>query len=275
MTDSLCKKVKKYYERRSMYTIKYTAKIFFFAMALLTSRYVVALSAQAQAKGFVELSSIDPTIQVSLRYFSNENFVGRLVQGYKKSVVIMTEKTAQALKKVQEDVSKDGYCLVVYDAYRPQQAVQDFMTWSVYIEDQLKKSQYYPRVDKARVFELGYVAERSGHSRGSTVDLTIIKKGSTVHPVREEKRTLLDGFTITFLNDGTVDMGSSFDLFDVASHFKNDVIAAEYKERRTYLQNVMVKHGFKPYAEEWWHFTLKNEPFPPGTDSHYFNFPVE
>jgi D-alanyl-D-alanine dipeptidase len=234
------------------------------------------LSKEARQKGFVYLHEIDPSIQVSLRYYSDENFLGRSVNAYNKDVLMMTRDAAKALKRVQAEFKKDGYELVIYDAYRPQDAVDNFMVWSLAINDQIKKAQYYPRVDKARVFELGYVAERSGHSRGSTADLTIIKKGQKVHDVIESKRTLLDGFTITFLDDGTVDMGSSFDLFDVASHYENAVIAPEYKKMRIYLHDMMVKHGFKPYAEEWWHFTLANERHPASRgDSSYFNFPVE
>lgn len=235
----------------------------------------MALSEEARSKGFVYLHEVDPTVLVSLRYYSNENFVGRRVDGYKKPVVILTKQAAEALKKAHHEFKKDGYELVIYDAYRPQQAVDNFMRWSLDITDQSKKLQYYPRVNKADVFKLGYVAERSGHSRGSTVDLTIIKKGKKLHEVKESKRKLVDGFTITFLDDGTVDMGSSFDLFDVASHFENEVIAANYKKLRTYLKEVMEKHGFKNYAEEWWHFTLKNEPYPAYSNESYFNFPVE
>lgn len=242
---------------------------------LLSLSTAHALTPEARAKGFVYLHEIDPTIKVSPRYHSDENFVGAVVDGYKKDVVILTQQTAAALKKVQEDVKKDGYCLVVYDAYRPQQAVDHFMRWSKDVKDQAKKEYYYPRVDKARVFELGYVAEKSGHSRGSTVDLTLIKDGESVHAIKPAQRTLLDNFSITYLDDGTIDMGSSFDLFDVASHYENDLIAREYKARRTYLKNIMEKHGFKNYSEEWWHFTLKNEPFPANQDSSYFNFPVK
>lgn len=242
---------------------------------LITFGSCFALSEAARSKGFVYLHEIDPTILVSVRYNSDENFVGKPVDGYKESVIIVTKQTAEALKKVQEDLEKDGYCLVVYDAYRPQEAVNHFMRWSEDVADQLKKDRYYPRVDKAKVFDLGYVARRSGHSRGSTVDLTIINAGDALHPIQAEKRTLLDGFVITFLDDGTVDMGSSFDLFDVASHFENNLIEEEFKKLRTYLKTVMEKHGFKNYAKEWWHFTLKDEPFPADQDSSYFNFPVE
>lgn len=245
------------------------------AFILFISHGIYALSPEAREKGFVYLHEIDPSIQVSLRYYSDENFLGARVDGYHAAVVVIHEKAAHALKEVQKDVQKDGYSLVVYDAYRPQRAVNHFMRWSEDVSDQIKKAHYYPRVNKADVFELGYVARRSGHSRGSTVDLTLIKKGDVVHEVIVRERVLRDGFNILFLDDGTVDMGSSFDLFDRASHITNNLIAPEHITRRTYLQKVMKRHGFKEYSEEWWHFTLKNEPYPAHLESSYFNFPVE
>jgi len=236
---------------------------------------LIALTDAIRSQGFVYLSEIDPTIQQSVRYCSDENFVATVVDGYAKPVIILTKQAAQALKEVQKEVNRDGYELVVYDAFRPQRAVNHFMRWSEDVKDQAKKSLYYPRVNKADVFALGYVAQRSGHSRGSTVDLTIIKRGHKVQPITEKKRTLRDGYTITMLDDGTVDMGSSFDLFDVASHFDNELIAQEYKHMRAYLKNVMEKHGFVCYEDEWWHFTLQNEPHPKNLDSSYFDFVVE
>lgn len=246
-----------------------------FVWSLIIVGGCFGISQEAREEGFTYLHEIDPTILVSLRYNSDENFVAIPVRGYKKSVLILTKQAALALKKVQEEVRKDGFSLVVYDAYRPEQAVNNFMIWSEDILDQTKKAHYYPRVDKARVFELGYVAKRSGHSRGSTVDLTLIKLGNSLHPIQERERTLLDGFTITLLDDGTLDMGSSFDLFDIASHYENAVIPEPYKSRRTYLKNAMEKYGFKNYSEEWWHFTLRNEPYPADQDSSYFNFAIE
>ena len=234
-----------------------------------------SISQEARDKGFVYLSEVDPTILVSLRYYSNENFVGRTVDGYKKPVVILTRQAAQALKKVQDVVQKDGYCLVVYDAYRPQQAVNHFVRWGADNADRLKENHYYPRVAKDQVFELGYVATRSGHSRGSTVDLTIIKKDELLHDIVEKDRCLCDGFVIKFLDDGTLDMGSSFDLFDEASHSRNTLIDGQYQTRRLYLKNIMEQHGFKNFSNEWWHFTLKNEPFPADKDDSYFDFPIE
>lgn len=234
-----------------------------------------ALSEYARSKGFVYLHEVDSSIPVSLRYISNENFLGRPVNGYVKPVVVLTQQAAQALKEVQAEVQKDGYSLVVYDAYRPQRAVQNFMDWAVDIHDQVRKEQYYPRVNKADVFELGYVAARSSHSRGSTVDLTLIKEGENLHDIIVSERQLLDGYTIQFLDDGTLDMGSSFDLFDPASHHDNNLIAKEFKQRREYLRQVMLKNGFKDYAEEWWHYTLRNEPYPAGQDNSYFDFVIE
>jgi D-alanyl-D-alanine dipeptidase len=234
-----------------------------------------ALPSQAIEKGFVYLHDIDPTILVSLRYYSDENFVGARVDGYKKPVVVMTHQAAQALKAVQVAVKKDGYSLVVYDAYRPQRAVDNFVRWGKNLNDQTKKSYYYPRVTKDDVFDLEYVMKRSGHSRGSTVDCTLIKDGQQLHAVVLSKRTLLDGFMIMFLDDGTVDMGSSFDLFDVASHVENSCIEEKYKTMRLYLKTVMERHGFKGISDEWWHFTLKGEPFPRNDDASYFDFVIE
>lgn len=234
-----------------------------------------ALSEQARDKGFVYLHEVDPTILVSVRYATSDNFVGQPVDGYTVPVIITTLHAAQALHKVQQNVKKDGYCLVVYDAYRPQQAVDYFISWSTLADDQRMKHEYYPRVDKREVFTLGYIAKRSGHSRGSTFDLTLIRDGQNVHPIEIKERVLSDGFSIKFLDDGTVDMGSSFDLLDIASHTATDLIDSSARALRIYLKNVMKKHGFKNYSKEWWHFTLKNEPFPADREDSYFGFPVE
>jgi D-alanyl-D-alanine dipeptidase len=227
-------------------------------------------------KGFVYLHEIDPTIQVSVRYATNENFVGRPIAGYKKPIIIMVRKAAETLKAVQQEVAKDGYSLVVYDAYRPQKAVDYFAQWGKDQGDVIKKSHYYPDVRKEDLFKLGYIMAggRSGHSRGSRVDVTLIKKDEQIHPVVEVKRVLHNGSVIMFLDDGTVDMGSSFDLFDVASHFDNDVIDEKYKPMRAYLRKMMESHGFEYYPEEWWHFSLKDEPHKSHLDSSYFNFDI-
>ncbi|MBA3954268.1 M15 family metallopeptidase [Candidatus Dependentiae bacterium] len=241
----------------------------------INHHFCLALTQEARSKGFVYLHEIDPSIYVSLRYASSNNFMGRSIEGYKKPIVILTLSAAQALKRVQAEVKKNGYSVVVYDAYRPQQAVDSFVRWSKDTQDDTKKSEYYPRVKKADILKLGYVAQRSGHSRGSTVDVTLIKTGQHLHAIKPTKLKLLDGYTITFLDDGTVDMGSSFDLFDEASHGESTLVEEKYRKSRRYLKTSMEKQGFKGYAKEWWHFTLNNEPFSAGNNTSYFNFSVK
>lgn len=221
-------------------------------------------------EGFVYLHDVDPSIQVSMRYFSNENFLGTTVTGYKNNKIIMTQASAEALKKVQQELLAEGYSLVVYDAYRPQKAVDHFVRWGNDHADIAMKEKYYPRVNKNDVFEQGYVATKSGHSRGSTVDLTIIEKGKALKAPEYQVRTF-NGYDIPFLDDGTIDMGSSFDLFDEASHHESSKIPEEFHKKRRYLKEKMLKYGFKIITEEWWHYTLKNEPFP----DTYFNFDIE
>ncbi|MDF2577133.1 MAG: hypothetical protein K0S74_617 [Chlamydiales bacterium] len=222
-------------------------------------------------KEFTYLHEIEPSILSDLRYRSSDNFTGAPIVGYESSKIIVTRATAEALKAAQAKFKADGYSLIIYDAYRPQRAVNRFMQWSKDLNNQEMKAWFYPRVDKAKVFELGYVAEKSGHSRGSTVDVSLIRLDSQLKQIEPRTRTLNDGFQFFYLDDGTIDMGSSFDLFDKASHYENDLINQEYKDRRTYLKNVMESCGFKNYPEEWWHFTLRDEPFP----DTYFDFLVK
>jgi D-alanyl-D-alanine dipeptidase len=224
--------------------------------------------------GFVYVEEVDPTIIQSLRYVTNENFIGEVMPGYKKPKLILTKEAATALSKVQQEFLAEGYSLVIYDAYRPQKAVDNFVRWGKDIRDVSMKERYYPRVNKEEIFELGYVAEKSSHSRGSTVDLSIIpvkNQLKTLDKIIYSERKLSDGFTIPFLDDGTIDMGSSFDLFDLVSHQDSPLVTGEFAKRRNYLREKMKKHGFVEYPQEWWHFTLKAEPYP----ETYFNFDIE
>lgn len=222
--------------------------------------------------GFVYLYDIDPSIQVDLRYAGQDNFLGKKVNGYNSDKsIILTKQSAQALKKAQEIFNKDGFSIVVYDAYRPQRAVDDFVNWAKDVNNQKMKTFFYPRVDKAKLFEIGYIFEKSSHTRGSTIDLSIIELKKKLYPIKAISRKLNDDFKILYLDDGTLDMGSSFDLFDQVSHYNNELISPEHKLHRTYLKLVMESCGFKSYSEEWWHFTLANEPFP----DKYYNFVIE
>lgn len=200
-------------------------------------------------QGFVYVKEVIPNIEVELRYYSNENFLGRRVDGYEANKLILTKETAEALKLVQEELNKKGLSLKVFDGYRPQTAVNHFIRWAKDLNDTLNKSTYYPDVKKQDLFKEEYIAARSGHSKGSTVDLTII-----------------DAITCEPL-----DMGSVFDFFGVQSWVKYDKITEEQRSNREFLQTIMLKYGFKNYPKEWWHFTLKNEPYP----KTYFDFPVK
>lgn len=204
---------------------------------------------QEMPNSFVYLNSVAPSIKIELRYLSNNNFIGKPIDGYKSSCLITTKETAKKLQIIQQKLLKENLSLKVFDAYRPQQAVNHFVRWAKVLNDTLMKQEYYPRVPKSQLFNLGFIASRSGHTRGSTVDLTIINLATNKE----------------------LDMGSSYDFFGEESHpfYKN--ITKKQKENRLYLRKIMLENGFKPYDNEWWHFTLKNEPFP----KTYFNFPVD
>ena len=198
--------------------------------------------------GFVHVQDEIPDMVVELRYYGNYNFVGRHIDGYYKDRLVLTEEAAKALKKVQKDLRSRGLSLKVFDGYRPQRAVNHFMRWANDLNDTINKCIFYPNVQKKNLFRDGYIATRSGHSRGSTVDLTIIDAKTKI----------------------PLDMGSKFDFFGHKSWVNYDGITKKQKRNRQLLQHVMLKHGFRNYPREWWHFTLKKEPFP----YDYFDFPI-
>jgi len=200
-------------------------------------------------KDFVYLSNVDASIQTEMRYITKNNFIGKPIDGYIKPTIIITEPAANALKKVQQELLQFNLSLKIFDTYRPQQAVNHFVRWAKVLNDTLMKQQYYPNVPKTQLFNQGYIAEKSGHTRGSTVDVTIMDLTSG-----EE-----------------LDMGSPYDFFGEESHALNDKISKKQRANRLLLRNLMVTNGFKPIKTEWWHFTLKNEPFP----DTYFNFPIK
>ncbi len=207
--------------------------------------------AQKLPNGFVYIKEIIPSIELELRYFGHHNFIGKPIDGYSQEKGIVTEKTAKALKSIQQNLIKQGLGLKIYDAYRPQKAVNHFARWAKNLNDTLKKYEYYPNVKKADLFKEDYIAYRSGHSRGSTVDLTIIDLSIS------EKKEL--------------DMGSSYDFFGPESWVSYKKLSKEQLGNRRLLQELMIKYNFKNYKQEWWHFTLKNEPFP----NTYFDFSIE
>ncbi len=217
---------------------------------LVSALFLLAFSKQTDLpENFVYAKSVIPDLEVDLRYFGTNNFVGDTIDGYHANRLIITKPTAQALKLVQEELQQQNLCLLVYDGYRPQRAVNHFMRWAKDWNDTLQKKEFYPDVKKRHLFRDGYIASRSGHSRGSTVDLTIID-ANTLEPL---------------------DMGSPYDFFGEESWLAHSNISEVQKANRQLLQTVMLKHGFRNYPKEWWHFTLRNEPFP----DTYFDFVVE
>lgn len=221
--------------------------------------------------GFVYLRDIDPSIDQELRYGSQHNFLGRPVHGYENiKQCILTRETALALKEVQAELRKSSLSLKVYDCYRPQRAVNDFIQWSTHTEDQVMKKEFYPRVNKTQVFVLGYVAEKSGHSRGSTLDLTLIPQPQPSQESYRPGQKLVPCYASYALRfrDNSLNMGSGYDCLDEAAHVDYQNLKPLERTNRKVLSQVMIKHGFKPYSKEWWHFTYKNEPYP----QTYFDF---
>jgi D-alanyl-D-alanine dipeptidase len=222
---------------------------------------------------FVSLSEVDPTIAIELRYFGSHNFMGRPVLGYKAQKCILTRPAALALKGVQDDLRPFGLSLKAYDCYRPQRAVDTFVAWAKDFADNKMQAEFYPRVPKDRIFREGYLLERSGHSRGSTIDLTVIP----VPPPSEE--AYVDGAALRDcglpaaerFRDNTLDFGTGYDCFDALANVDNPSMSIDQKVRRVMLRALMEKHGFKPYPPEWWHFTLKAEPYP----ETFFDFEIE
>ncbi len=200
-------------------------------------------------EGFVYVDELIPDAILEVRYFSEDNFVGSRVDGYLSPRVILTVEAAEALAEVADELRELGLVLKLFDGYRPQEAVNHFIRWAEDVEDQKMKEKYYPQVDKIDVFKLGYIAKRSGHSRGSTIDLTLVD----------------------IITGEELDMGSGFDFFGEISHHGTDKISEEQFQNREILKNAMLKHGFELYSKEWWHYTLSDEPYP----STYFNFPVQ
>ena len=198
--------------------------------------------------GFALLSDYVPHAIQEIRYFSTYNFIGERVDGYEEPCAIITPEAGRALKNASNELNVMGYRLKVFDAYRPVPAVKQFVLWALEDTDIRMKPYFYPEIDKQETISLGYIAKESSHSRGSTVDVTLLdmKTGKEV------------------------DMGSPFDYFGELSHPDNHSITDEQYENRMTLQKVMVRSGFVPYECEWWHFTLKDEPYP----NTYFSFPV-
>jgi D-alanyl-D-alanine dipeptidase len=199
--------------------------------------------------GFVYLSDYISDFKLDLCYATSYNFVGKPINGYKNKVCIVTKDCAIQLKKINEELKKYDLALLIYDAYRPQKAVNDFVKWAKNTNDTLMKSEFYPNIVKSDLFSKGFISSKSRHSSGSTVDLTL--------------------FSLKY--NQVLDMGSPYDFFGEKSFVNHQNLNKTQKYNRLFLQQIMQKYNFRSYLKEWWHFTLKNEPY----HNHYFNFDVK
>lgn len=243
----------------------------FLALALAPAT-AVAKDPVAPKGAFVSLHDVAPTILLNIRYRSFHNFIGRPIPGYRESRCIVTRQTADALIAVQARVRAAGYTLKMYDCYRPQRAVDDFVAWGKRLRDQRMKAEFYPREPKSRVFKDGFIAEQSGHTRGSTIDLTLVKRPASRDGTYRRGQKLFDCAAprAKRFKDNSIDMGTGYDCFDSASHPFSKKIHGSQRANRLALRRAMLAEGFEPLATEWWHFTLRKEPFP----KTYFDFPV-
>lgn len=221
-----------------------------FSLALLLGGCIA--NSQRSENGrehFVYVDEIIPDVVLDVRYFSDDNFMGVRVDGYRQPFVLISKTAGQTLANVQAELKQQGLGLKVFDAYRPQKAVDHFVRWAADPADTLTKTRYYPELPKDRLFDLGYISAKSGHTRGSTLDLTIINLATG-----EE-----------------LDMGSGWDFFGDISHHDSPLVDEQATANRALLRDLMVKHGFRAITTEWWHYTLRDEPFP----DTYFDFDVE
>jgi D-alanyl-D-alanine dipeptidase len=216
--------------------------------ALAVTLTVQAALAQERPATFVDAATVVPGLMADMRYAGSHNFVGRPIDGYEAPRCLLAQPAANALAEVARDLAPGGFHVKVFDCYRPTRAVANFVRWARDLKDTAGKAEFYPNVDKRTLFRDGYIASRSGHSRGATIDMTLAK------------------------DDGTeLDMGTPFDFFSPKSWPADPTVTPEQHANRMLLANAMRKRGFRPYDREWWHFTLRGEPFP----DTYFDFPVK
>ena len=235
--------------------------------------FISSCSDNKAPEGFVDIQKVIPDVIMDIRYYGPHNFVGEKVDGYLAPKCMLTRQTAEALALVQKDLAPFSMSLKIYDCYRPQRAVNHFVRWAKEIDNTKTKKEFYPTVDKANLFKDGYIDSKSGHSRGSTVDLTIVPLPASKQPEYIPGQKLAECYLPAEQRfaDNTIDMGTGFDCFHELSHTANKNIRELQNNNRQLLKILMEKHGFKNYDLEWWHYTLKNEPYP----DTYFDFVIE
>ena len=218
------------------------------AICFLSTTHGISQNEWMSTYDFVYLDEYLDHAHYEVRYHGTHNFVGDTITGYLSDRVVMTKAAAVALQKIEASLWNEGYCLKIFDTYRPQRAVDHFKNWSQDHSDTLTKKEFYPKQIKAQLFNLGYISSRSGHSRGSTIDLTLANKESGTE----------------------IDMGSPYDFFGSISHHTSTAVTQEQHSNRLLLKTAMNRYGFRSYSKEWWHYTLNGEPY----KDRYFDFVV-
>lgn len=246
----------------------------FFLLVLLLAAPAAALTDPVRPDAFVEIRELVPDAVMDIRYYTEHNFLGTVVDGYAAPKCYLTRQAASALARVQADLRPFGFGIKIYDCYRPQRAVNHFVRWARDLSDTKTRTEFYPTIDKQNLFRDGYIMGRSSHSRGSTVDISIAALPPAAQPPFVPGQAMQKACYLRRAErfaDNSIDMGSGFDCFDKASHPDNPEIGEQQRLNRLVLKTLMEKHGFRPYDKEWWHMTLINEPFP----DTYFDFVVE
>ena len=251
-----------------LFSMKNTMFVFVAAAIMLAVSACRTDCSDAMPPGFVHLAEAVPDAILEVRYYSTYNFIGDRIRGYERPTPLLSVEAAKALKSVSDELLPMGYRLKIYDSYRPQRAVDHFVEWSKQTDDTRMKAYFYPDLDKSVLFPQGYIAEKSGHSRGSTVDLTLFD-------MKTEKELDMGGTFDWFGQESHPDWGGNPETkvytgrFPAGTPDNRKISAAQFRNRML-LREVMLKHGFKPVDTEWWHFTLENEPYP----DTYFDYPV-
>jgi D-alanyl-D-alanine dipeptidase len=247
-----------------------SARVLWAITISIAGNSIAVMGAELPA-GFVYLSEAAPTIHQDIRYAGSHNFIGRPAEGYQASECILTKRAADALRQVQTELAGKDLSLIVWDCYRPVQAVRDFIRWSRSQQSPSMKAEFFPRTEKSRLFALGYLSSHSAHSRGSTVDVGLVPGAVHALPPFDAAKPLVPCTTpkgVRF-DDGTIDLGTGYDCLDPLASTNNPNVSREAHLNRMLLQHSMQQHGFRSYSREWWHFQLVDDPF-----GRSFDFPI-
>jgi D-alanyl-D-alanine dipeptidase len=247
--------------------------LFLIIVLCLIQFSISSCSKDKTPEGFVDIQEVIPEVLLDIRYYGPHNFVGEKVDGYMAPKCLLTRQAAESLAKVQKELEPSSLSLKIYDCYRPQHAVDHFVRWAKDIDNSKTKKEFYPTVDKRNLFKDGYIDSKSGHSSGSTVDLTIVPLPAPIQQDYISGQKLSECYLSASkrFGDNSIDMGTGFDCFHELSHTANTNIGNQQKINRLLLKTLMEKHGFRNYDKEWWHYTLKNELY---LDT-YFDFVIE